>query len=158
MLPLLRPSETREANQGRRDPAGLDLQEVGVVHEVPNHVVHLVRLLRIVRNDVVQLRASPMHRIGRRDPGPLAQVVLRKVRKEASDVVHCGSLFHAGQVGNPEIVVCLAAPPRCSDSTSSCVAVSTTLGRSTNMWLVPSTMVVNRVIAGEWRRRRRKAP
>ena len=98
---------------------------------------------------MIQLRASPMHRIGRRDPGPLAQVVLRKVRKEASDVVHCGSLFHAGQVGNPEIVVCLAAPPRCSDSTSSCVAVSTTLGRSTNMWLVPSIMKTKSERAGE---------
>jgi hypothetical protein len=44
---------------------------------------------------------------------------------------------------------CVAAPPSSSKLTSSWVTVFTTFGPVTNMWLMPSTMKMKSVMAGE---------
>jgi hypothetical protein len=49
----------------------------------------------------------------------------------------------------PLFVLCVIAPPRSSIDTSSDVTALITSGPVTNMWLVPSTMTVKSVMAGE---------
>ena len=50
----------------------------------------------------------------------------------------------------PLFALCVMAPPRSSIVTSSDVTALITSGPVTNMWLVPSTMMVKSVMAGEY--------
>ncbi len=49
----------------------------------------------------------------------------------------------------PDLTACALQPPRRSKLTSSPVAALTTSGPVTNMWLMPSTMKMKSVRAGE---------
>src|SRR5262249_56747710 len=54
----------------------------------------------------------------------------------------------ATKCATPLFELCVIAPPRSSIETSSDVTALITSGPVTNMWLVPSTMIVKSVMAG----------
>ncbi len=56
----------------------------------------------------------------------------------------------AAKWATPLLALCVIAPPRSSMVTSSEVTARMTSGPVTNMWLVPLTMSVKSVIAGEY--------
>ena len=80
-------------------------QELAVVNYMADNVIHVVRLVRIVRDDIVQLVIHTVDRVvGRNDRG-LLKIVLRKIRKQIlygldSDflIVNC-KVSHTGLAG-----------------------------------------------------------
>ena len=58
--------------------------------------------------------------------------------------------FAVENCATPLRELCVMDPPRSSNDTSSPVTVLMTLGPVTNMWLVPSTMKMKSVMAGEY--------
>ena len=55
----------------------------------------------------------------------------------------------AAKWATPDLALCVIAPPSSSKLTSSLVTALMTFGPVTNMWLVPLTISVKSVIAGE---------
>ena len=54
MMPIERPRIRREADDHVRRIAGLDLEEVALVHDAADHVAHVVALLGLDGHDLVQ--------------------------------------------------------------------------------------------------------
>src|SRR5712692_3839949 len=118
--------EARQADQQVPREVPVDLQELAVVHHAPDHVVHVVRLGRLVGDHVEQLFVPPVRRIAAR-------------LSRSEPCTKCAT---------PDVAPCTSAPPRPSKSTSSCVTVFTTLGPVTNMYEMPRTMNTKSVMAG----------
>lgn len=145
--------DTAVAGEDVRRVQRLRLEELGVVQDVFDHRVHVVRLVRAVRDERVQLavlvggREVRLLRVDRR----LGEVVGRQVRQQLLDVLD-GVLLVASTMwwATPDTALWVRAPPSSSKPTSSPVTVLMTSGPVMNMCEVWSTMTVKSVIAGEY--------
>ena len=127
-------AEAGEADEDVGGPAGLDLEEVAVVDDARDDVVHVVRLRRVVGHDVVERCVAPVDGILRRQRRRIAEVVLGQEREQAPNVVQGGRPRRAPRGARRRTSSCgSSAPPRYSESTSSWVTVFTTFGPVTNM-------------------------
>ncbi len=129
----------------------LDLEELLLVHDRADDLVHVVGLVRGVRDQRVQ-RLVELGEVqvrgvvvGRR----LVEVVLGEEGEQRLDVVERVLLVGAHVVALPDLVLWVRAPPSSSIETSSPVTVLITSGPVMNMLEVPSTMTVKSVTAGE---------
>ena len=87
-MPTGRPPRRAIADQDVPRPGRLQLEELAVVDDAPQDVVHVVGLRRFVGHDVVERRVHPVVRIRRRDHRRIGEVVLGQVREQPPDVVH----------------------------------------------------------------------
>ena len=85
--PHASPPEPREADQDVRRPARLDLEEVGVIDDPIDDLVHVVWQSRIVGHDPVQLDIHSVDRVRARPASGFGQVVLRQVREDPANRV-----------------------------------------------------------------------
>ena len=63
----------------------MHLEELPLVHDPPDHLVHVVGLGRAVRHDLEQLLVAPVYRIAARPDGRIVEVVGREVRQQCAD-------------------------------------------------------------------------
>src|SRR6185295_17965709 len=77
-------AEARETAKDVLGPVFVHLEEVAVVDDPPDDVVRVVRLVRVVRDQGVELRLLPLGRIGRLREGRRVEVVLRQEREEVA--------------------------------------------------------------------------
>src|SRR2546422_1793783 len=124
------------------------LEELPVVHDPPDHVVHVVGLGRAVRHDCEQL-------LVRRSGGPpvvrtggSSRLLDGRYDSSVRIAARASSSESYAKCATPEVVACASAPPSWSNVTSSCVTVFTTLGPVTNMYEMPRTMKTKSVMAG----------
>ena len=75
-------AEPREADDDVLRPARLDLEELAVVDDAVDDVVHVVGLGRVVGHDRVERRVAPVGRIAGLATRRVAEVVLRQVAED----------------------------------------------------------------------------
>ena len=128
------PAESREPDDDVLRPAGLDLQERGVVDDATQDVMHVIRQPRVVGDDRVELGLHPVGRIGRVDASRASRDCSGAGARAAPSPRQAHSLRRAPRCARRRCASCASrAPPRNSRSTSSCVTVLTTSGPVTNM-------------------------
>ena len=105
----------------------------------------------VLRNEGVEVGAQPLGVVGRLAPGGFIHVVAGRNERERRRIcARHSSSFAAQKVSHAALLVVSAwAPPRSSIETFSFVTALITSGPVTNMWLVPSTISVKSVMAGE---------
>ena len=81
-------AKPRVADEDVARPRRLQLEELAVIHDATQDVVHVVRLLRFVGHDGVELRVHPVGRIARHDDRRIGEVVLGQVGEQPPHVVH----------------------------------------------------------------------
>src|SRR5439155_25535810 len=83
-------AETTDVRKAANDVLrviALHLIELPVVDHARDHVVHVVRLVRVVRNDVEQRLFAPGSWVGARPPRRVAEIVRRNEAKEIENVL-----------------------------------------------------------------------
>ena len=140
----------REAAENVPAVIAMHLEELAVIDDAAQHVVHVVRLVRIVGHDVEQRFVAPIARIVAAPARRLAEVVRGNETEEIADLLQARDLRVAREVRDAGDRACVSAPPSASIVTSSCVTVFTTFGPVTNMYEVPRTMYTKSVMAGEY--------
>ncbi len=93
-------AEPGEPDQDVRGPRRLDLEQLAVVDDPSNDVVHVVRPRRVVGHDRVERRVHAIARILALDRRRVREVVLRQVREQAADGVHRLGLVARGEMGD----------------------------------------------------------
>ena len=144
------PVEASEAGDDVHRPQREDLEELAVVDDAADHLVHVVRLLGAVRDEVGEPLVHPLGVVG----GGVGRRILEVVRRQEATA---GSAPASGRPrrprrsndATPDFVACVIAPPSSSNVTSSPVTVLITSGPVMNMCEVSFTMNVKSVIAGE---------
>ena len=131
----------REAAEDVAAVVALHFVELAVVHDAADHVVHVVRLVRIVGDDVEQRLIAAVARIGAAAARRLGEVVRRDEAEQLANLLQAArARSRTRSARRPSTDACVSAPPSVSIVTSSCVTVFTTLGPVTNMYDVPRTM------------------
>ena len=83
----------------------MDFKELTVIHNTLDDIVHVVGLVRIVRDDFVQCVVSPADRVIGRNNRSLLHIVLRNVAEEllydadAVLIVFCREMCHTALGG-----------------------------------------------------------
>ena len=124
------PAQAREPDQDVRRPIRLDLEEVAVVDDAPDDLVHVVGLRGSSGTSVSRGR-DPDGRPGRRSPPGrrLARLFCGRWPRSRRTGSRALGLVLRSDVGHAADSSCAsAAPPRSSASTSSCVTARTTFG------------------------------
>ena len=142
-----------EADEDVRREQRLHLEELAVVEDVLDDGVHVVGLVRRVRDEGVQLEVlvgDLERRRPRRTTGGSSRLLLRQVGQQRLDVVDRVVLVGGQVVRVAGLGVVRARPAELLEaSTSSPVTVLMTSGPVMNMCEVLSTITVKSVIAGE---------
>src|SRR5581483_9966186 len=106
----------------------LHLKEIAVVHDALDDIEHVIGLVGIVGNEVIELGIGAQGRIGGGAARWVFGIVLGQERKECAN--HVDRFFFAvcRKVGDAAGVLCTIAPPSVSKETSSWVTARTTSG------------------------------
>ena len=91
-------AEPREAADDVRRPVRLHLEELAVVDDLRDHLLHVVRLRRLVRDERVELRRLAVDRIGGSGVRRALEVVLRQEREQVARVLEARLLVGRGEV------------------------------------------------------------
>ena len=81
------------------------LEELAVVDDVADDVAHVVWLVRVVRDDVVEVRVHPLGIVGRLEARRLLEVVERRKLTQVADVLEALLLALGGEVRDPRLGV-----------------------------------------------------
>ena len=92
------PTKPRETADHVLGPQLVYLQELAVVDDAPDDVVHVVRLVRIVGHETVELRLLAIARVGRLRERRRVEIVLREEREQVARVLEAGLLVGRGEV------------------------------------------------------------
>jgi len=149
ITPIVRPSSLASPVTTFIAQKREDLEEVAVVDDAPDDLVHVVRLLRGVRDEVREALVVTLWIVNDRVGGRVLQVVRRQVREEVSHHREALLLVLAHERATPDLLACVIAPPSSSNVTSSPVTALMTSGPVMNMCEVSRTMNVKSVMAGE---------
>ena len=76
----------------------VDLEELTVIDDARDDLVHVVGLVRIVRDDLVQRVVNPADRVVGRNPRSLLHIVLRDVAEKFLDGVYSFLLVLGGEM------------------------------------------------------------
>ncbi len=134
-------AEPREAADDVLGEALLHLEELAVVDHAPDHVVHVVGLVRAVRDQRVELGVLAVGRVGRRREDRRIDVVLRQEREQVARVLEARLLVGRDEVRDSRLRRVRRRRRRAPRTmTSSPVTVFTTSGPVMNMYDEPSTM------------------
>ena len=93
--------EPAEADDQVRRVLRLDLEEVLVVEDRLDQLLHVVRLGRIVGHEALETLVHPVRRIRRRAQRGILEVVRRQEAQELPDRLEARVLALGGQVGDP---------------------------------------------------------
>src|SRR3989442_15083680 len=126
----------------------LDLEKRRVVDDVAEDVVHVVRLRRLIRDDLEERLFAAVGRIIGRAGRGTVQIVAGRNDSSVRIAPIDSSSESCTKWAMPEVPPCTSAPPSFSKSTSSCVTDFTTFGPVTNMYEIPRTMKMKSVMAG----------
>ena len=130
--------------------SGLHLEEVAVVDDLGDDLLHVVRLVRRVGDEVDDAVARAVGVVVGLEVRRVLEVVRRQERQQVAHLLEARSARRRHtNVATPDFVACVIAPPSSSCVTSSPVTVFTTSGPVMNMCDVPFTMKMKSVIAGE---------
>ena len=110
---------------------------------------HVVGAVGVIGDDGVQRVVGAAAGVGADLDGRIIQIVRRDEAEQRTHLAQAFRLVGAAKCATPLVALWIIAPPRSSKPTSSCVTVLSTFGPVTNMWLVPSTMKMKSVMAGE---------
>ena len=128
-------AEPREAADDVLGEALVHLEELAVVDDLRDHLLHVVRLVRLVGDERVELGRLAVDGIGRRGVRRRLEVVLRQEREQVARVLEARPPRRARRSARrPTSAACVAAPPSSSNVTSSPVTVFTTSGPVMNMY------------------------
>ena len=94
-------ADPREPDDDVGRPSGLDLEEVPVIHDTSQDVVHVVRLLGLVGHDGIEVRVHAVRRIDGRGQRDVRKVVLRQMGEKPTDVLHRLRLVAGREMGHP---------------------------------------------------------
>ena len=92
------PVQPREADDDVAREVLLHLEELAVVDEQVHHVAHVVRLVRVVRDDAVELRVLAVGVVARVHLRRQLEVVLRQERHQVAHVLEAALLVVGGEV------------------------------------------------------------
>ena len=99
------PVQAREADDDVAREVLLHLEELAVVDEEMHHVAHVVRLVRVVRDDAVELRVLAVGVVARLHPRRDLEVVLRQERHQVAHVLEAALLVVGGEVRDARLRV-----------------------------------------------------
>jgi len=88
--------EPRESAHDVRRPPLVHLEELAAVDDAPDHIVHVVRLVRIVGNKSVELGILAVAEVGSDRAGHPLGVVLRQKREQVARVIEARLLVGGG--------------------------------------------------------------
>ena len=114
-------TETGEPDDDVLGPAGLDLEKVTIVDDRADHLVHVVGLRGIVRDQAVEARVATGRSVGGRATGRIGQVVLRQEREDPARRRESCRFVGCGDVGD-------AAPGRMGQCTAQALRVDVFVG------------------------------
>ena len=89
------PSQTREPDEQVAGELPVHFEELAVVHDMPDHLAHIVRLRGAVGHDLEQIFVPPVHRIVAGTDRRAVEVVRRD---EAEERPHCRQALRLGVV------------------------------------------------------------
>ena len=98
-------AEPRKPDDDVCRPRRLDLEELAVVDDAPQDVVHVIRLRRLVGHDGIELRVHAIARVARLPRRRIGEVVLRQVSEQSPNGIHrlglvaCREMRHAAASG-----------------------------------------------------------
>ena len=90
------PVEAGKAHDDILGIIGLHLKKLAVVHYRPDDFVHIVRLIRIVRNDFIEKILQTVNRVGTFQTGSLFHIILGHITDEGTNHLH-GLFFRFGR-------------------------------------------------------------
>src|SRR5258705_13106010 len=97
------PPETREPADDVLGPVLVHLEEVAVVDDTADDLVHVVRLVWVVGDERAELPRFPVTRIRRLRERSRIQVVLREEREQVARVFEAGLLVGRNEVRNTRL-------------------------------------------------------
>ena len=83
----------------------VDLEELAVVDDQADHVAHVVGLVGVVGDDVVELGVHPLRVVGGQHARRRLEVVLGQERHQVARVLEAGVLVVGGEVGDARLRV-----------------------------------------------------
>ena len=90
------PVEAGEAHNDILGIIGLHFKKLTIVHYRSDNFVHVIRLIRIVRNDFIEEILQTVNRVGTFHPWCFLHVVLRNITDKGTDHLH-GLFFRFGR-------------------------------------------------------------
>ena len=97
------PAEPREAAEDVLRPELVHLEELAVVDDPVDDVAHVVRLVRVLRDDRVELGVLAVDRVGGLEVGRRLDVVLREEREQVARVLEARLLARGREVGDARL-------------------------------------------------------
>ena len=145
------PGEPCKADDNVLGKAGGNLEEIALVDDKLNDLLHLVGLIRVVRDDRVQLFFHSIRLVLGLDERRILHIVRRNKAEKPADEIQTLLFVFAGEVGNStDRSMSVLRRQVCSKVTSSWVTALMTFGPVMNILLVSLTMRMKSVIAGEY--------
>ena len=128
------PAEARKADDDVRRELRVDLEEMAIVDDPTDHVLHVVGPVGVVGDDGVEFGVGAQRIVLRGDEGRVFHVVLGQVAEHLADQQQASCVsFSPTTWQTPLLLAWIVDPPSSSKLTSSCVTGLTTSGPVMNM-------------------------
>jgi hypothetical protein len=126
-------AETREAAEDVLPEARLHLEEVALVDDGGDDLVHVVGLVRALGDDRRERRVAAVGSSSLGTNGGSSRLLLGMNERSSRTIASVSASFSPSKCATPLLVACVSAPPSSSFVTSSCVTVLMTSGPVMNM-------------------------